>query len=125
MSREVRKPGTVEEYIASKPGEARKRLEEMRRYLRHADPGAEEVLKWGKPAFVNDGILYVYAAYKKHISLHPTPSVISALRKDLEAFELSENTIQFPLEKPLPGKLVEKIASLRVYEKNEKGIGWK
>lgn len=118
-------PKTVEAYIASKPGEARKRLEEMRSYLRRADPGAEEVLKWGKPAFVNDGILYVYAAYRKHISLHPTPSVIGALRKDLEAFELSENTIQFPLDQPIPGKLVEKIARLRVYEKNEKGIGWK
>jgi uncharacterized protein YdhG (YjbR/CyaY superfamily) len=118
-------PATVEEYIASKPREARKRLEEMRRYLRHADPGAEEELKWGKPAFVNNGILYVYAAFKKHISLHPTPSVISAMRKDLEVFEVSENTIQFPLEQPIPGKLVEKIASLRVCEKNDKGIGWK
>ena len=119
------KPNTVEEYIASKPGEARKRLEEMRRFLRHADPGAEEVLKWGKPAFVHDGILYVYAAYRNHISLHPTPSVISALRKELEAFEVSENTIQFPLEQPIPRELVGKIASLRVYEKNDKGIGWK
>lgn len=119
------KPKTVEEYIAARPGEARRRLEEMRRYLRHADPGADEVLKWGKPALVNDGILYVYAAYKEHVSLHPTPSVISALRKDLAGFELSENTIRFPLDQPIPDALVKKIARLRVYEKKEKGIGWK
>jgi uncharacterized protein YdhG (YjbR/CyaY superfamily) len=51
--------------------------------------------------------------------------VINTVRKELEAFKLSENTIQFPLENPIPKELVIKIASLRVCEKNDKGIGWK
>jgi uncharacterized protein YdhG (YjbR/CyaY superfamily) len=51
------KPKTVEEYISSKPKEAQERLEELRRYLKLADPDADEELKWGKPAFVNNGIL--------------------------------------------------------------------
>lgn len=119
------KPETVEAYISSKPPKAQERLEEIRRYLRHADPTADEELKWGKPAFVNNGILYVYAASKKHISLHPTPSVINKLRTELEAFKISDNTIQFPLENPIPKELIIKIATFRVYEKNEKGVGWK
>ena len=119
------KPETVDEYIAAKPKEVQERLEEIRSYLRQADPTADEELKWGKPAFVNNGILYVYAASTKHISLHPTPSVINVLRTELEAFKLSDNTIQFPLNNPIPKELVIKIANMRMYEKNEKGVGWK
>ena len=119
------KPETVDEYISAKPKEVQERLEEIRSYLKQADPTADEELKWGKPAFVNNGILYVYAASKKHISLHPTPSVINTLRTELEGFKISDNTIQFPLENPIPKELVIKIATFRVYEKNEKGVGWK
>jgi len=118
-------PKTVEEYISSRPKAARERLEELRGILRVADPDAQEELKWGKPAFVNSGILYVYAAFKKHVSLHPTPSVIAAMRKELTSYTLSGNTVQFPLDNPIPEELVMKIARLRVLEKNEKGIGWK
>ena len=53
------KPKTVDEYIASKPRETQVRLEELRSYLKLADPTAIEELKWGKPAFVRDGVLYV------------------------------------------------------------------
>jgi len=119
------KPKTIQEYIESKPKETQERLEELRSYLKLADPEADEGLKWGKPALINDGILYVYAAFKEHVSLHPTPTVINTFRKELEAYKLSDNTIQFSLEKPIPKELVLKIAKLRVYEKNEKGIGWK
>lgn len=119
------KPKTIQEYIDSKPQNTQQRLEELRSYLKLADPEADEGLKWGKPAFINDGILFVYAAFKEHISLHPTPSVINAFRQELTAYKVSENTIQFCLNKPLPKELVLKMATLRVYEKNEKGIGWK
>ena len=119
------KPQTVKQYFDSKPQNVQDKLEELRSYLLLADPHAQDILKWGKPALVNDGILYVYAAYKKHISLHPTPSVISAFRPRMEDYTLSENTIQFPLDRPLPRDLVLEIARLRVFEKTEQGIGWK
>jgi len=119
------KPKTVKEYISSKPREVQDRLEELRSYLQLADPKANEELKWGKPALINDGILFVYAGFKNHISLHPTPSVITAFRKQLETYNLSDNTIQFPLDNPIPKELVIEVAKLRVYEKTKKGIGWK
>ena len=119
------KPKTVEEYISSRPEQLPERLEELRSCLRLADPNAHEELRWGKPAFVNEGILFVYAGFKKHISLHPTPSVIMAFRNDLETYKLSDNTIQFPLADPIPKELVVAIAKLRVFEKSEKGMGWK
>lgn len=119
------RPKTVTAYISCQSQEAQNRLEELRGYLRLADPDANEELKWGKPAFVNDGILYIYAAFKTHISLHPTPSVVNAFRKDLENYRVSDNTIRFPLEAAIPEELVLKIARWRIYEKKEKGIGWK
>jgi uncharacterized protein YdhG (YjbR/CyaY superfamily) len=119
------KPKTIQEYIESKPKETQERLEELHSYLKLAVPEGDEGLKWGKPALIHNGILFVYAAFKEHVSLHPTPSVINTFRKELEAYKLSDNTIQFSLDKPIPKELVLKIANLRVYEKNEKGIGWK
>ena len=119
------KPTTVDGYIASKPLNVQQRLNELRACLRRADPSAEEVLKWGKPAFVNEGILCVYAGFTRHVSLHPTPSVLTALRSELDGFAVSENTIQFPVDQPLAEDLVLKIALRRVFEKNELGVGWK
>lgn len=119
------KPKTVREYISSKPKEAQKRLSELRKYLKAADPCASDELKWGKPALVNNGILYVYAAAKNHISLHPTPSVIAHFRGELGSFVSSDNTVQFSLSDPIPETVVTKIAKQRIFEKDKKGIKWK
>jgi len=97
----------------------------LRSYLIEADPNASDELKWGKPALVKNGILYVYAATKKHISLHPTPSVISNLRDELGSRISSENTLHFSMDEPIPKALVTKIAKLRVFEKETKGVKWK
>ncbi len=119
------KPKTVEEYILFKPAEVQERLNELRAYLIEADPDAIDELKWGKPALVNNGILYVYAAAKNHISLHPTPSVISHLKKELGSRISSENTIRFSINEPIPRELVNKVANQRAYEKETMGIKWK
>ena len=115
----------VEAYILSKSPEARRRLTELRRLLREVAPDASEALKWGKPAFIEDGILFQYAALKNHISLHPTPSVIDALRDELRSYEISQNTIRFSLVNPIPKELVLQIAAVRLFQKTEQGQGWK
>lgn len=119
------KPETVQEYILLKPEHVQERLKELRHYLIEADPNATDELKWGKPALVNNGILFVYAAAKNHISLHPTPSVILHLKEELGSLISSENTIRFAIDKPLPEALVLKVAKQRVVEKETMGIKWK
>ncbi len=119
------KVDSVEGYILSKSPGARQRLSELRRLLRRAAPEASEALKWGKPAFIEDGILFQYAALKNHISLHPTPSVIDALRDQLQSYETSQNTIRFSLDHPIPEELVLRVAFLRLSQKIEQGLGWK
>ena len=119
------KVDSVEDYILSKPPKARQRLTELRRLLRQAAPDAIEALKWGKPAFISDGILFQYAALKNHISLHPTPSVIDALRDQLQSYEISQNTIRFSQAHPIPEGLVLQVAFLRLSQKVEQGRSWR
>lgn len=73
-----------------------------------------------------DRILFIFAGFKKHASLFPTPSVTQAFAKQLAGFNTSEGgTIQFPLDKPLPLPLIRRIAKFRVKEVREKDAKWK
>ncbi|RBP37760.1 uncharacterized protein YdhG (YjbR/CyaY superfamily) [Roseimicrobium gellanilyticum] len=118
------KPQSVTEYIDDAAPEARKRLREMRACLRKAAPGAEESLKWGVPAFSYERILFTYAAFKKHVSLFPTPAVLKVFAKELSGYKTSSSTVQFPLDKPLPVDLIHRIALLRVKECTENDAKW-
>lgn len=118
------KPQSVSEYIEDAPKEAQKRLREMRACLRKAAPDAEESLKWNVPAFSYHRILFTYAAFKNHISLYPTPSVLKTFASELSGYKTSSSTIQFPLDKPLPVELIHRIATLRVQECTEKDARW-
>jgi uncharacterized protein YdhG (YjbR/CyaY superfamily) len=118
------KPKTITEYINASPVGARARLREMLNCLRKAAPKAEEGLKWSMPALSYDRILFMFAAFKQHISLYPTPAVIKAFARELAGFKISEGTIQFPLDKPLPLMLIRRIAVFRVKEVKEKDAKW-
>ena len=118
------KPKTIEDYIAAAPPQAQDRLREMLACLRKAAPKAEEALKWSNPALSYGTILFIFAAFKKHVSLYPTPSVIEAFRQELADYRTSSSTIQFPLDSPLPVKLIRRIADHRVTQVLEKGASW-
>jgi uncharacterized protein YdhG (YjbR/CyaY superfamily) len=118
------KPTTVDEYIANAPPAVQAKLYELRTCLQKAAPNAEEMLKWGQPAFVVEYILFVYAGFKDHISLHPTPEAIHAFKEELKAYKTLNNTIQFSLNTPLPIQLISNIAAFRV-KQSKQGVTWK
>lgn len=120
----MEKPKNIDDYINAAPEDAQVRLREMLACLREAAPGAEESLKWGHPALSYQWILFQFAAYKNHISLYPTPSVVKTLENELADYKTSISAIQFPLDKPLPLKLISRVAAYRVFESKEKGIKW-
>jgi uncharacterized protein YdhG (YjbR/CyaY superfamily) len=61
-----------------------------------------------------------FAAFKDHLSLFVTNSNVGERFADeLEGFEVSNTTIHFSIENPLPEELIEKIVRYRV-EQNEK-----
>ncbi len=124
-SKDLPAPKTIEEYITSAPRNTQDKLYQMLACIRKAAPGAEENLKWGKPAFSYSRILVVFAASKNHIGFYPTPSALKAFAKELSSYKTGSGSIQFPLDKPLPVSLISKITRFRVKENSEEDVKWK
>ena len=125
MASKKARPKNITEYINAAPKEAQEKLREMRACIREAAPGAEESLKWGKPAFSYRRILVMFAAFKHHIGFYPTPSAVKAFADDLSEFVTASSSIRFPLDKPLPLSLIRKITAFRVKESVEEDGKWK
>jgi len=125
MTSKKARPKNITEYINAAPKEAQEKLREMRACIREAAPGAEESLKWGKPSFSNQRILVMFAAFKHHIGFYPTPSAVRAFADDLSEYVTGDNSIRFPLDKPLPLSLIRKITAFRVKESIEEDGKWR
>ncbi|HEY6181593.1 MAG TPA: DUF1801 domain-containing protein [Terriglobales bacterium] len=119
------RPKTVDEFIKATPKEAQSKLRQMRAAIRACAPGAVEGLRYGLPAFSYKRILVVYGAHSQHIGFYPTPSAVSAFKKELSKYKTAKGSIQFPLNEPLPLPLVRKITEFRVRESLEKDGKWK
>src|SRR5258706_13309260 len=116
MASKKERPKNITEYINAAPKEAQEKLREILACIREAAPGAEESLKWGKPAFSYHRILVMFAGFKHHIGFYPTPSALDAFVKELSQYATGSGSIQFPLDKPLPLPLIRKITAYRVRE---------
>ena len=66
------------------------------------------------PAFKQHGILVYYAAWKQHIGLYPPISGDAAIEKAVARYAGPKGNLQFPLDEPIPYKLIERIVKLRV-----------
>jgi uncharacterized protein YdhG (YjbR/CyaY superfamily) len=113
------KPGknsNMDGYIAGFPEQIRKKLEEMRSIVRKAAPGAEETINYGVPTFKLNGNLVHFGGFKNHIGFYPTPSGIEAFKKELSVYEGAKGSVKFPVDKPLPARLITKIVKFRVKE---------
>jgi uncharacterized protein YdhG (YjbR/CyaY superfamily) len=107
----------IDEYISTFPRDIQAILQNIRKTIREVAPGAEEVIGYGVPAFKLKGeYLAYFAAFKKHVGFYPLPSAIKRFEKELSDYETSEGTIKFPLDKPIPYSLIEKIVEFRVKE---------
>jgi uncharacterized protein YdhG (YjbR/CyaY superfamily) len=108
----------VDEYISTQPETAQVVLRLVRRTLRKALPGAEEVIWYKMPAYrLHGGILLYFAAWRHHYSLYPAGQrMVVAFKDQLASYKISKGTIRFPLSEPVPVKLIERIAKFRAKE---------
>jgi uncharacterized protein YdhG (YjbR/CyaY superfamily) len=106
----------IDDYIEGFPEETRKMLSKMREAIIQSAPQAEETIKYMMPTYVLNGNLVHFAGYKSHIGFYPTPSGIAKFKKELSEYKTSKGAIQFPLNKPLPVKLITEIVKFRVNE---------
>jgi uncharacterized protein YdhG (YjbR/CyaY superfamily) len=107
---------TIDEYIKAFPENIQIVLEKMRQTIRKAAPGAIETISYQMPAFKLNGNLVYFAALKNHIGFYPTPSGIESFTEELSPYVKGKGSVQFPLDKPIPYDLVEKIVLFRVKE---------
>jgi uncharacterized protein YdhG (YjbR/CyaY superfamily) len=116
---------SVDQYIATHPPEMRAVLRRVRATIRTAVPGAEEVISYQIPAYkLPGGAALYFAGWKQHYSLYPaTRPIVAALGRALAGCEVSKGTIRFPLSRPVPVKLIARIAKLRAKEIAERAGG--
>jgi len=83
---------SVDEYISAQPQTAQVVLQLVRRTLRKALPGAEEVISYRIPAYrLHGGIVLYFAGWKQHYSLYPAGERMIALFKDqLASYKVSK-----------------------------------
>ncbi len=119
-----KKPETVEEYIEQLPENAQLKIKELRSILKRIAPKAKEGLKWGKPVFELETILFAYSAHKSHLSFIPTGPALKPFEKELTEYTTKKDSVQFSFNNPLPENLILKIAEYRKKEVEEKNAKW-
>jgi uncharacterized protein YdhG (YjbR/CyaY superfamily) len=111
---------TTDEYIATFPADVQKILQELRAAIKAAAPEAQEKISYQMPTFDLKGNLVHFAAFKNHIGLYPTPSGTQAFKKELSMYQGAKGSIRFPIDQPLPLKLISRIVRFRVAENLKK-----
>jgi uncharacterized protein YdhG (YjbR/CyaY superfamily) len=110
----------INSYIAVFSPLVQEKLHELKTIISKSVPAAEETISYNMPAFKYKGALVYFAAYKNHIGFYPTASPIVKFEKELRNFKTSKGAIQFPLDRPLPGQLIQKILHFKAKENEEK-----
>jgi uncharacterized protein YdhG (YjbR/CyaY superfamily) len=114
----VRKPRTIDEYLAAVADEKRIALEKLRKTIRSIVPKAEECISYGIPAFRLDATVVAgFCATKKGCSYFPfSGSTLKSLAKDVGRYEQTKSSLHFQPDKPLPASLVRKLIKARIAE---------
>ena len=107
----------VNEYINNFPKDVRNILQEIRDLIQKTAPKATETISYGIPTFdLNKKHLVHFAGFNTYIGFYPTPSGITAFKKELSEYQWAKGSVQFPLDKPIPFDLIQKIVIFRVKE---------
>jgi uncharacterized protein YdhG (YjbR/CyaY superfamily) len=113
---------SVADYLAAQPPKTRAVLRQVRAAIRKGVPGADEVISYSMPAYKKDGAIVLYfAGWKAHYSLYPmTATVVAAFGDAVARYERSKGTIRFPLDEPVPSRLITRLAKFRAAETAER-----
>ena len=104
----------IDEYIASFPPDVRAILRRIRATVAATAPDASEKISYRMPAFVQDGILIYFAAFRNHIGVFPPISGDPRLERSLSRYKGPKGNLKFPLDEPVPYHLIKRIVALRL-----------
>jgi uncharacterized protein YdhG (YjbR/CyaY superfamily) len=108
----------IDHYLGALDEPKRATLAQLRDTIVAIVPGAEQCISYGMPAFKLRGkTIAGFAAFKSHLSYLPhSGSVIPQLAKETEGYTKTKGSLHFPVDKPLPKKLVKKLLDARMAE---------
>ncbi len=106
----------VDSYLRDLEEPKRGTLQVLRHTILEIVPDAEEVISYRVPAFrVRGTTVAGFAAFQNHLSYLPfSGSVLSHLADDLEGYTMTKGALHFPIDRPLPKSLVEKLIAARL-----------
>jgi uncharacterized protein YdhG (YjbR/CyaY superfamily) len=108
---------SINEYVLALPENAQKAMGEIIATIKDNVPAAEEHISYNMPAFKVNGEYFIhFSAWKNHIGLYPIPAGNEAFQKQIEPYRSAKSSLNFPLDKPMPIKLIEKVIKFRIAE---------
>jgi uncharacterized protein YdhG (YjbR/CyaY superfamily) len=117
----IAKANTVEEYISGFPASTQKLLKQVRKTIKAVAPGSEEAISYGMPGYKLNGKPLVYfAGYEHHIGFYATPTGHKKFEKQLSKYKQGKGSVQFPINEPMPLKLISEIVKFRLKENIQK-----
>lgn len=122
MSQRRSRVKTIDEYIAGFPEDVGEKLQALRAVIQKAAPDARETIRYGIPAFVLQGDLVHFGAFGDHIDFYPVPSGVDGFSAELANYRQGKSSARFPLDRPLPLKLVTGIVSARVAQNLDRAL---
>ena len=106
---------SIDEYIAACPEETHERLQAIRAEIKKVAPDAKEKISYQIACFeLNGRNLIHFAGWKKHVSLYPIPAGSEAFESEISKYADGKGTLKFPLDEPMPIKLIRQIVKYRV-----------
>jgi uncharacterized protein YdhG (YjbR/CyaY superfamily) len=105
---------TVDEYIAAFPTEVQKILKKIRATVKSVALHAEERISYRMPAFFQNGVLIYFAGFKNHIGIYPPVRGDEKLLRALARYRGPKGNLKFPIDKPIPYRLISRIVKSRV-----------
>ncbi len=107
---------TVDAYKAGFPPEIQDIIEQTRKTILEAAPGATETISYQIPAYTLCGMLVYFGAFKKHLGFYPRITGIDSFKDELSQFKGAKGSVQFPYNQPIPYDLIARITKFRVEE---------
>jgi uncharacterized protein YdhG (YjbR/CyaY superfamily) len=108
----------IDEYLGGVDEPKRRTLQALRRTILEIVPDAEQGISYRVPAFRIQGkVVAGFAAFKGHLSYLPfSGSVLGQLGDELREYTMTKSALHFPVDRPLPKQIVERLIAVRLAE---------
>lgn len=110
----------VDKHLKKFDLDQRRILQNLREMISQELPTAQEIIKYGIPTFVIEGIPVLgFDGYKKHNSIFPySGSTNLLLKNELANYEQTKGSIHFAVDKRFPKPLLKKIIKAKISQIN-------